>query len=83
MKASAVLNLIDVGPCGEVYICFFFKTMSLSIDDHADVSLDDDDYEVIFRFSGFGVYDVVFSFDLAGENVIVYVSDSFDCFSAK
>lgn len=51
--------------------------MLFSVDYNVDIALHDNDHEVIYRPSGWGIPYMVATFDLAGEYVAVNVSDSF------
>ena len=82
-ESVAIFDLINIGPGREVYICFLFEAVALSVDDHADISLDYDDHQVVLRPARPGVYDMVFALDFAGEDIVVDIPDSFSGFFSE
>ena len=78
MESLPVFYLIDVRPCRQIDICSRSELEPFSIDYQSDRTLENDDHKVILRPPRLLVHNVVFSHDLACEDIAVDVAHTGD-----
>ena len=83
VESSAVFDLIYVDPCGKIDVGPFAESEVLTVDNHIYVSFHYYDDQMILWLTWFGICYMVFSLDLAGEDIIVDISYIFNAFLSK
>ena len=78
MKVTSVIDLVYVSPGGKVYVGVFPEIIPFSIDHDVYRAFEYNNDKMVFGPSGFGIYDVVGTFDFAGEYITFNISRFLD-----